>query len=36
MAVLLLDTSVIVDALNRRKGRDEFLDGLLAQRNLLA
>jgi tRNA(fMet)-specific endonuclease VapC len=36
MAVLLLDTSVIVDALNGRKGRDEFLDGLLAQRNLLA
>jgi len=36
MAVLLLDTSVIIDALNGRKGRDEFLDGLLAQRNLLA
>jgi predicted nucleic acid-binding protein len=36
MAVLLLDTSVIIDALNGKKGRDEFLDGLLGQRNLLA
>lgn len=36
MAVFLLDTSVIVDAINGRKGRSEFLDGLLVQRNLLA
>ena len=36
MAVLLLDTTVIVDALNGKKGRDQLLDGLLAQRNLLA
>jgi predicted nucleic acid-binding protein len=36
MAVLLLDTTVIVDALNGKRGRDRFLDGLLAQRNLLA
>ena len=35
MAVFLLDTSVIVDAINGRKGRNQFLDGLLAQRNLL-
>lgn len=36
MAVLLLDTSVIIDAIKARHGRDRFLDGLLAQRNLLA
>ncbi len=36
MAVLLLDTTVIVDALNGKKGRDQLLDELLAQRNLLA
>jgi predicted nucleic acid-binding protein len=36
MAVFLLDTCVIIDALNRRHRRDQFLDGLLAQRNLLA
>ena len=36
MAVFLLDTSVIVDALNGKKERYEFLDALLAQRNLLS
>jgi predicted nucleic acid-binding protein len=36
MAVYLLDTSVIVDALNGKRGRNEFLAGLLDQRNLLA
>jgi predicted nucleic acid-binding protein len=36
MAIFLLDTSVIVDAINGKRGRAEFLDGLLAQRNLLA
>ncbi len=36
MAVFLLDTTVIVDTINRKKGRDEFLDGLLVHRNLLA
>jgi len=36
MAILLLDTTVIVDAINGRRGRVQFLDGLLAQRNLLA
>ena len=36
MAIFLLDTSVIVDAINGKRGRAEFLDALLAQRNLLA
>jgi len=36
MAVFLLDTTVIVDTLNRKKARYEFLEGLLTQRNLLA
>ncbi|MEO8051045.1 MAG: type II toxin-antitoxin system VapC family toxin [Acidobacteriota bacterium] len=36
MAVLLLDTSVLVDALNGKRGRTQFLDELLAQGNLLA
>src|ERR1700681_2217832 len=36
MAVFLLDTTVIVDSLNGKKARSEFLDGLLTQRNLLA
>ena len=36
MAVFLLDTTVIVDTINGKKGRDEFLDRLLVQRNLLA
>ena len=33
---VLLDTTVIVDTLNGKKARYEFLDALLAQRNLLA
>jgi predicted nucleic acid-binding protein len=36
MAVFLLDTNVIVDAINGRKGRNRLLEGLLDQRNLLA
>jgi predicted nucleic acid-binding protein len=36
MAILLLDTSVIVDAINGKRGRNRFLDDLLVQRNLLA
>jgi predicted nucleic acid-binding protein len=36
MAIFLLDTTVIVDAINGKRGRDQFLDDLLAQRNLLA
>src|SRR6202162_6496806 len=36
MAVFLLDTTVIVDTLNGKKARYEFLDALLAQRNILA
>ena len=36
MAVLLLDTTVIVDAINGKKQRHLLLDDLLAQRNLLA
>jgi hypothetical protein len=36
MAVFLLDTMVIVDTLNGKKARYEFLDALLPQRNLLA
>jgi len=36
MAIFLLDTTVIVDAINDKRGRDQFLDDLLAQRNLLA
>jgi predicted nucleic acid-binding protein len=36
MAILLLDTTVIVDAIDGKRGRDQFLDALLAQRNLLA
>lgn len=36
MAVLLLDTTVIVDAINGKRGRNELLDGFLVQRNLLA
>ena len=36
MAILLLDTTVIVDAVNGKKQRGQLLDELLAQRNLLA
>jgi predicted nucleic acid-binding protein len=36
MAVFLLDTNVILDAINGRKGRSGFLEGLLDQHNLLA
>jgi predicted nucleic acid-binding protein len=36
MAIFLLDTTVIVDAINGKRGRAQFLDDLLAQRNLLA
>ena len=36
MAIFLLDTTVIVDAINGKRGRNAFLDELLAQRNLLA
>jgi predicted nucleic acid-binding protein len=36
MAVFLLDTTVIVDAINGKRDRGRFLDDLLAQRNLLA
>lgn len=36
MAIFLLDTNVILDAINGKKGRAEFLDDLLEQRNLLA
>lgn len=36
MATFLLDTSVIVDAMNGKRGRPELLDDLLAHRNLLA
>ena len=36
MAIFLLDTTLIVDAINSKRGRAEFLDQLLEQRNLLA
>ena len=36
MAVFLLDTTVIVDAINGRRNRNQFLDDLLVRRNLLA
>jgi hypothetical protein len=36
MAILLLDTTVIVDAINGKKQRHLLLDELLVQRNLLA
>ena len=36
MAILLLDTTVIVDAINGKRQRHLLLDELLAQRNLLA
>ena len=36
MAILLLDTTVIVDAINGKRQRHLLLDELIAQRNLLA
>ena len=36
MAIFLLDTTVIIDAIKDKRGRNEFLAGLLDQRNLLA
>jgi predicted nucleic acid-binding protein len=36
MAIFLLDTTVLIDAINRKRGRDRLLDGLLEQGNLLA
>jgi predicted nucleic acid-binding protein len=36
MRVILLDTSVILDHLNGRAGRAEFLDGLVQQGHILA
>jgi predicted nucleic acid-binding protein len=36
MAILLLDTTVIVDVINAKRGRAEFLGDLLAERNLLS
>ena len=36
MATYLLDTSVIIDALNDKRGRREFLLGLVRQGHLLA
>jgi predicted nucleic acid-binding protein len=36
MAILLLDTTVIVDAISGKKQRHLLLDALLSQRNLLA
>lgn len=36
MATYLLDTSVIIDALNNKRGRREFLLDLLKQGHLLA
>jgi predicted nucleic acid-binding protein len=36
MAVFLLDTNVIIDALNRKKNRNTFLLGLTEQGHILA
>ena len=36
MATFLLDTSVIIDAINNKRERREFLRGLIEQGNLLA
>lgn len=36
MATFLLDTSVIIDAINDKKGRREFLRDLIQQGNILA
>ena len=36
MDVILLDTNVIVDAINGKRGRAQFLENLVLRRNLLA
>jgi predicted nucleic acid-binding protein len=36
MAIYLLDTSVIIDTINGKRNRDQFLIGLLQQGSLLA
>jgi predicted nucleic acid-binding protein len=36
MAIFLLDTTVMIDAINRKRGRSRLLDRMLEQRNLLA
>ena len=36
MATFLLDTSLIIDAINGKRDRGQFLKGLLKQRHLLA
>ena len=36
MAVFLLDTNVVIDAINGKRGRDQLMDDLLEQRNILA
>lgn len=36
MATLLLDTSVIINAINEKKDRRQFLRGLVEQNNILA
>ena len=36
MAIFLLDTTVIIDAIKGKRGRNQLLDDLLAQHNLLA
>jgi predicted nucleic acid-binding protein len=36
MATLLLDTSVIIDAINEKRNRRQFLRGLVEQGNVLA
>ncbi len=36
MATLLLDTSIIIDAINEKKHRRQFLRGLVEQGNILA
>ena len=36
MSIILLDTVVLIDAIRGKRGRNQLLDDLLAQRNLLA
>jgi predicted nucleic acid-binding protein len=36
MPIFLLDTTIIIDAINGKRGCNQFLDDLLAQGNLLA